>query len=55
MTPEPFLALATLLFCLGLVGIVSRRNLFVVYMSAELMLTSVSLMLATFSAISGIA
>lgn len=53
MTPEPFLALATLLFCLGLVGIVSRRNLFVVYMSAELMLTSVSLMLATFARVLG--
>jgi NADH-quinone oxidoreductase subunit K len=49
MTPEPFFALATVLFSLGLIGIVSRRNLFVVYMSIELMLSSVNLVLALFS------
>lgn len=53
MSPDPFLALATLLFCLGLVGVVSRRNLFVVYMSVELMLTSINMMLATFSRVLG--
>ena len=53
MSPELFFALASLLFSIGLVGVVSRRNLFVVYMSIELMLTSVSLILATFSKISG--
>jgi NADH-quinone oxidoreductase subunit K len=49
MTPEPFFLLATLLFSMGLIGLVSRRNLFVVYMSIELMLSSVNLVLATFS------
>lgn len=49
MTPEPFFALATVLFCIGLVGVVSRRNLFVLYMSVELMLSAVNLILATFS------
>lgn len=53
MTPEPFLGLAIVLFCLGLVGAVSRRNLFVVYMSVELMLSSVNLILATFSRVMG--
>lgn len=53
MTPEAFLLLATLLFSLGLVGIVSRRNLFVVYMSVELMLSAVNLILATFSRLLG--
>ena len=53
MTPEPFFALASLLFCIGLVGIVSRRNLFVVYMSSELMLSSVNLVLAIFSKVLG--
>lgn len=53
MTPEPFFLLATLLFCIGLVGVVSRRNLFVVYMSVELMLSSVNLIFATFSRIFG--
>lgn len=53
MTPEPFFMLATLLFCVGLVGVVSRRNLFVVYMSIELMLSAVNLVLATFSRLFG--
>ena len=49
MSPNLFFLLASLLFSLGLVGIVSRRNLFVVYMSIELMLSSISLLLVTFS------
>ena len=49
MTPNLFFFLATLLFSIGLVGIVSRRNLFVIYMSIELMLSSISLLLVTFS------
>jgi len=53
MTPEPFFALASLLFCIGLVGMVSRRNLFVVYLSSELMLSAVNLVLATFSRVLG--
>ena len=53
MTAEPFFALATILFSLGLIGIVSRRNLFVVYMSIELMLSSVNLILALFSRLHG--
>ena len=53
MTPEPFFMLATLLFSLGLVGLISRRNLFVVYMSIELMLSSVNLVLVTFSRLHG--
>ncbi len=53
MTPEPFFALATLLFSMGIIGIISRRNLFVVYMSIELMLSSVNLILALFSRLHG--
>ncbi len=49
MTPEPFFMLATLLFSLGLIGLVSRRNIFVVYLSIELMLSAVNLVLVTFS------
>ena len=49
MIPEQFFILATVLFSIGLVGIVSRRNLFVVYLSIELMLSSVNLLLVTFS------
>ena len=53
MSPNLFFALASVLFSLGLIGVVSRRNLFVVYMSVELMLSSISLILATFSRVSG--
>lgn len=53
MTPEPYLYLATILFAIGLVGIVSRSNLFVVYMSVELMLSAVNLALVTFSRVHG--
>ena len=49
MSPEPFFLLASILFSIGLVGLVSRRNLFVLYMSIELMLSAVNLLLATFS------
>ncbi|WP_201353289.1 NADH-quinone oxidoreductase subunit NuoK [Hydrogenimonas urashimensis] len=47
--PETFFALATSLFCIGFVGVASRRNVFVIYMSIELMLNAVNLVLATFS------
>jgi NADH-quinone oxidoreductase subunit K len=49
MIPEQFFMLATLLFSIGLVGVVSRRNIFVVYLSIELMLSAVNLLLVTFS------
>jgi len=53
MTPEPFFAISTLIFCIGLVGIISRRNLFVTYISIELMLSAVNLLLVTFSRLHG--
>lgn len=53
MTPDLFFFLASVLFSIGLVGLVSRRNLFVLYMSIELMLSSVNLLLATFSKVLG--
>ncbi len=53
MTPEPFFMLATLLFSIGLIGLMSRRNLFVVYMSIELMLSSVNLLLVIFARLRG--
>jgi len=49
MSPDMFFMLASLMFSLGLIGLISRRNLFVLYMSIELMLSSVNLLLATFS------
>jgi NADH-quinone oxidoreductase subunit K len=53
MSPNLFFLLASLLFSIGLIGLVSRRNLFVLYMSIELMLSSVNLLLATFSKVLG--
>ena len=53
MTPQLFFLLASLLFSIGLLGLISRRNLFVIYLSIELMLTSVSLLLGIFSKVLG--
>ncbi len=53
MTPNIFYLLASILFSIGLVGLVSRKNLFVLYMSIELMLSSISLVLATLSKVLG--
>lgn len=53
MSPDMFFLLASALFSIGLVGLISRRNLFVIYMSIELMLSSVNLLLAIFSKVLG--
>jgi len=53
MSPDLFFLLASILFSMGLVGIISRRNLFVIYMSIELMLSSINLILATLSRVLG--
>jgi NADH-quinone oxidoreductase subunit K len=51
MTPglEYYLVVSALLFCLGLLGVVTRRNLLVIYMSLELMLNAANLALVSFS------
>jgi NADH-quinone oxidoreductase subunit K len=46
---EHYLVVSILLFCLGLVGVIARRNLIVIYMSLELMLNAANLALAAFS------
>jgi len=53
MSPEPFFLVATLLFSIGLIGVMSRRNLFTVYISIELMLSAINLILVTFSRLLG--
>jgi len=53
MTPNMFFLLGAVLFSIGLVGLISRKNLFVLYMSIELMLSSVSLILVTVSRVIG--
>ena len=46
---EHYLVVSALLFALGLLGVITRRNLLVMYMSLELMLNSANLALVAFS------
>ena len=46
---EHYLVVSAALFCLGLLGVVIRRNLIVMYMSLELMLNAATLALVAFS------
>lgn len=38
-----YIVVAMLLFSIGLVGVISRKNIFVIYMSIELMLNAINL------------
>ena len=46
---EHYLIVSALLFSLGLLGVLSRRNVLVIYMSLELMLNAANLALVAFS------
>lgn len=46
---EHYLVVSALLFCLGLLGVILRRNLLIMYMSLELMLNAANLALVTMS------
>ncbi len=46
---EHYLVVSVLLFALGLIGVIVRRNLLVIYMSLELMLNAANLALVAFS------
>jgi len=46
---EQFLTVSIILFCIGLLGVVVRRNLIVMYMGLELMLNAANLALVSFS------
>jgi NADH-quinone oxidoreductase subunit K len=46
---EHYLVVSVLLFSLGLLGVILRRNLLVIYMSLELMLNAANLTLVAFS------
>ena len=49
VSPQHFLVLAFLLFSVGFLGVVIRRNLILVLMSLELMLNGVNVALVSFS------
>ena len=53
MLLNEFLLLAAALFCIGVYGVISRRNGVMVLMSIELILNSVNLNLVAFSAMTG--
>ena len=51
MLEANFLLLAAVLFCIGVFGVISRRNAVMVLMSIELILNAVSLNLVAFALI----
>lgn len=53
MTPTYYLLLSGLLFTIGAVGVLVRRNAIVIFMCIELMLNAVNLSLVTFARING--
>jgi len=53
VNPAYYLFLAAMLFTVGVVGVLVRRNAIVVFMCVELMLNAVNLTLVTFSRING--
>jgi NADH-quinone oxidoreductase subunit K len=46
---EQYLTVSFLLFALGLLGVIMRRNLIIIYMSLEMMLNAANLALVAFS------
>jgi len=50
---EYFLILAAILFSIGTIGVLTRRNAIIIFMSIELMLNSVNLTLVSFASFMG--
>ncbi len=48
-----YILLSSVLFCIGVMGVLFRRNAIIILMCIEIMLNSVNLMLVAFSAYSG--
>jgi NADH-quinone oxidoreductase subunit K len=46
---EHYVMLSTIMFCIGVLGVLIRRNAIIVLMCIELMLNAVNLLLAAFS------
>jgi NADH-quinone oxidoreductase subunit K len=44
-----YLILSTLLFVIGIIGVLTRRNAIIIFMSVELMLNAANLLLIAFS------
>ena len=48
-----YLFLSTALFCIGVIGVLLRRNAIIIFMCIELMLNAVNLLLVAFSSYHG--
>lgn len=44
-----YLIVSILLFCIGILGVVLRKNIFIIFMSIELMLNATALLFAVFA------
>ena len=53
IAPGQYLAIAGMLFAVGVIGVLIRRNVLVMFMSIELMLNAVNLTLVTFARMQG--
>lgn len=53
MNPNNYLVLSALLFSIGAIGVVLRRNAIVVFMCVELMLNAANLAFVTFARLLG--
>ncbi|MBT3181192.1 MAG: NADH-quinone oxidoreductase subunit NuoK [Deltaproteobacteria bacterium] len=49
ITLQHYLVLSVILFAIGAIGVISRRNIFIILMSIELMLASAALAVLSFS------
>ncbi len=49
ITTDYYIALSLILFCIGVVGVLTRRNAIIIFMCVELMLNAVNLLLVAFS------
>ena len=50
-----YIGLSVALFCIGIVGVLTRRNAIIIFMCVELMLNAVNLLLVAFSKMHAIA
>ena len=53
ITLNHYLAVGAILFAIGLIGVITRRNLIIIYMSLEMMLQAANLTLVAFSRFNG--
>jgi NADH-quinone oxidoreductase subunit K len=49
ITADHYIILSLILFCIGVAGVLTRRNAIIIFMCIELMLNAVNLLLVAFS------